>query len=192
MKVTREQRFLLMRAGHPRIAFDGKKPCPVKVGHVQRLSPRVELEVTGIQRTKKGEWVIEYLVRDDRPNLLRRTPQVHRFKADERGYVAPPTLGDIEAARLDSSYTHSTHGAITDAGEAVPDVDQNLLSMRAKTKWAEREQTERPEEVARRVARTVAAQVKEVAVLQARSGVDPQPFLADLQRRLAEQRDLAA
>lgn len=138
MKLTREQRFLLMRGGCPRLAFPADQPLDARKGQIVKLSKHVEIEITGVTRTKKGEKQIEYLLRDLRPTLLRRTPQVHQPESDDEGFVAPPEAADIEAARLESSYTHSPRGAIGDAGEAVPEVDQVLLSMQARTKWAQR------------------------------------------------------
>jgi hypothetical protein len=187
MKLTREQRFLLMRGTCPRLAFPADKPLDVEKGSVVKLSKQVEIVITGITRTKKGEKTLEYVLRDLRPNLLRRTPQVHQPETDSEGYVRPPQDADIEAARLDSSYTHSPHGAISDAGEAVPEVDQAKLTIAARSRWAQK--TDRAEERAREDAKRLAAQIRDILVTQARSGVDSTPFLADLQRLAREQMD---
>lgn len=175
-----------MRGTCPRIAFPIKDAEQLKQGQIVKLSKQVEIEITGLNRTKKGELQVDYLLRDQRPTLLRRTPQVHTPESDSEGYVPIDNPADIEAARLDSSYTHSPVGAIEDAGEAVPEVDQKLLSLQARSKWAERKATDKAEQQAREDARRLAAQIRDILLTQARSGVDSSPFLAELQR-IAEQ-----
>lgn len=171
MKLTREQRFLLMRGTCPRIAFPADDAPEVKKGQSVKLSKNVEIEITGLTRTKKGEIVVEYVLRDFRATLLRRLPQVHTPVSDAEGYVRPPGDDEIEAARLDSGYTHSRHGAIEDAGEAVPEIDQAKLTTAARLVFARREQDR--EEASRKREKAVRDRLRE-----ALKGLDPDSQIA--------------
>lgn len=187
LKLTREQRFMLFHGSNPRIAFSAKDPCPAKVGDVLKLSPKLSIEVRGVRRTKQGEWVIEYMVKDERPIFMRRVPPVHTPESIA-GFVAPPTTADIEVARVQGSYCRSSHGAVPDGDEAVPEVDHTLIEMRARTRFAEQRETERVEETAKRDLRAVTAQIRETAITMARVGVDPSDWLTDLQRQINERK----
>lgn len=182
VKLTREQRFLLMRGTCPRISFPADEPPPCAKGQVVRLSKNVEIQITGLMRTKKGELVVEYILRDSRPTLLRRTPQVHTPTSDSDGYVRVPDEDEVEAARLDSSYTHSRRGAIEDAGEAVPGVDQAKLTTAARLVFSRREQDR--EEANRKRERAVRDRLRETL-----KGLDPDSqnaLLAALEREIQQ------
>jgi hypothetical protein len=184
--LTQEQRFLIFRGVTPPITFPGEKPCPAEKGDVKYLSSTVSIEVLEVIRGRKGEHVIRYLLRDLRPNLLRRAPQVHTPEKDETGQIKPPTAADIESARLESSYTHSARDAVPSAGEALPEVDQKLISMRARAKLAERKRTEEDD---RREFRALTSSIKETAVMMKRQGIDPGPFLLQVGQLIASQQE---
>lgn len=188
LRLTREQQFLLSHGGKPRIAFPAAKPCPVEPGFVRKLSPKLSIEVTGVRRTKMGEWVIDYLVRDERPILMRRVPPVHTPESHD-GFVPPPSKADIEIARLEGSYTRSSHGSIRDGGDAVPEVDQTLIEMRARTKWAEQKRKDNPERETERDIKAVQAEVRQLVKTAAELGVDPALVLAPIERQIRSQQE---
>lgn len=133
-------------------------------------------------------------VRDFRARFLRRVPQMFDPpKLDERGFSIPPTATAIEAARLDGNYTSSRMLAIPERrreeAEAVPDDYQNVLGMNARQRQAEHEKSERAVDLAKRDLRSITAQIRETAVEMARMGIDPNPWLVDLQRQINERRD---
>lgn len=184
LPLTDKQRFLIFRGAHPRLAFPAKDPAPVEPGFVRRLSPQLEVEVLSVKRSKNAEqWELEYVIHDHRATLLRRVPPVTVPPSDKEGPVPPPSRGDVETARLDSSYTHTTHGAVPDAGDAVPDVDHNLIVMAARTKWANRPRTE---DDTRADVRRVAARLKSTMIALHRAGGDPTERLARIERELGE------
>lgn len=188
--LTHEQRFLIFRGAAPSITFPAAKPCPAKKGDIKRLSGTVSIEVRDVRRSPDAKvWVLDYLVNDQRPNLLRRVPQVHLPEKDETGAIKPPTKGDIEAARIESSYTHSPRDAVPSAGEGLPEADTNLLTMRARTKMAERRRDNRTEDDDRREFRALTSSIKETAVIMRRQGVDPAPFLLEVEQLIAAQRE---
>lgn len=185
LTLTEEQRFLLLRGVHPRLAFSAKRPAPVAVGHVRMVSPQVELEIIGVRRSRKADqWELDYRVRDHRPVLLRRVPPVFVPQSDRQGPVLPPSRGEIEVARLEGSYTHSEHGAVTDAGEDVPASDHNLLVMTARQRWADKPPTKQDAE---RQERSFKGRVH--AVMQGLNPMAQQILLARLQEVLEEHED---
>lgn len=126
MKLTQEQRAELFAGDHPRITFPGDEPCPVEPGHIHKLSSEVEIEVMGVTETKRGEWRVDYVLRDQRPDLLRRVPPVHDPRREaKRG---EPVGDELRRAARESSTTHSQAEAVADAGERVPESYQELLS----------------------------------------------------------------
>lgn len=116
MNLKREERAALFHGETPRIVRE-KKPCDP--GLVISLSSKLSIEVKGVRRTKADLWRVDYLVRDDRPHLLRRVPTTDRPRKDQHGKVIEP---DQAFSRIDSSYTTTNHLAVPDAGEAVDDL----------------------------------------------------------------------
>lgn len=128
LKLSREQRARLFAGDCPRIGGEGD--CPVTVGYVYRLSPRLELEVTKVC-TQKDLWWLRYIVHDRRHRVrnLRRTPtdtpdfeairdafSDENFRWDELPVVREK--GTTDPAE-DSAYTTSRLNTVTDAGEGV-------------------------------------------------------------------------
>ena len=126
MKLTRDERAALFHREVPRITREAK-PCDA--GIVIVLSPKLSIEVTAVIRTKAKLWRVDYAIRDDRPHLLRRVPTTDRPRKDSQGRVLEP---DENFARVDSSYTTTSHLAVPDAGEAVDDVTLDAFTKRAR------------------------------------------------------------
>ena len=131
MKLTRDERAALFHREVPRITRE-RKPCDP--GIVICLSPKLSIEVTAVIRTKAKLWRVDYAIRDDRPHLLRRVPTTDRPRKDSRGRVIEPDEG---FARVDSSYTTTSHLAVPDAGEAVDDVTLDHFTRRARENEAQ-------------------------------------------------------
>jgi hypothetical protein len=113
MKLSASQRSDLFAGLVPKITFPGASPCPVKVGHVEVLSPHVRIEVTEIRRSKKGDWVIVYALFNNRLG--------QRFLAAQDGQIHP------------ENYTHSGGSAIDhEAGEAVDEFTQRQITRQAR------------------------------------------------------------
>jgi len=101
LTLTREQRAALFAGDPVRLTFDGKKPCPVKAGHIEVLSAHVRLEVTGIRRTRDGDHTLVYTLHNNR--LGQRFLARH---GDELGYshVGPSDV-DCEAGEAVDDFT---------------------------------------------------------------------------------------
>lgn len=131
LTLNRKQRERLFAGEGVRIEGEGR--CPVGKGDVVRLSARVSLEVTGHRPRRGGGWVLQYKLLDSRqaPRLLRRVPSISPdgFEAFRAG--AEPTADVIEAAAVESAYTSTSSGAITDAGEAVDPATQAIYTREA-------------------------------------------------------------
>lgn len=72
--------------------------------------------------------------------------------------------------------------------EAVPAEYQDLLVMEGRTRFAELQAREHNEELVRREFRSLTSAIKETAVRMSRSGTDPLPLLADVNRVLESHR----
>lgn len=185
--LTHEQRFLIFRGAAPSITFPAAKPCPAKKGDVKPLSGTVSIEVLDVRRSPDAKvWVLDYLVNDQRPNLLRRVPQVHLPEKDETGAIKPPTKGDIEAARIESSYTHSPRDAVPSAGEGLPEADTNLLTMRARTKMAERRRAEDPAAEAKADVQRINSELRELGQRAAKMGLDVTAIMAPIAKQIED------
>lgn len=131
MRLTRQERAALFHRETPRITRE-QKPC--ESGLVIVLSPKLSIEVTAVVRTKAKLWRVDYLIRDDRPHLLRRVPTTDRPRKDKDGKVIEP---DEAYSSIDSAYTSSPHLAIKDAGEAVDQATLKEFSIRARENEAQ-------------------------------------------------------
>jgi len=119
LPLTREQRAALFAGETPKLTFPGSRPCPVKAGHIERLSSNVELEVTSVRRTRKGDWSLAYELRNNRLGS--------RFLAQQAGQYHP------------AQYVTSPAGSIDqEAGEAVDELTQKRITREARGR--EREQ----------------------------------------------------
>jgi hypothetical protein len=141
--------------------------------------------------THKG-WRITFDIRDFRVRMPRRVPQMFEPpELDSFGDPIPPTPDAIESARLEGNYTSSAELAVPDVGESVPDDYQNGLVIQAKERFASHREKAQAEELAKRDLRSVTAQIRETAIQMARNGLDPNPWLTDLQRQInARKNDL--
>lgn len=132
MKLTREQRAALFEGKHPRLAFPGSKPCPVRPGDHHVLSSGFWVEVTSIRRSKKGEHIARYTIFDHRKRrrLLRRIPPIH---IEDSQMVQG--LGLDQAAAEESAYTVSPSQAVASAGEAVDRATQQRFVKEARERF---------------------------------------------------------
>lgn len=86
---------------------------------------------------RRNGYRIPFSVRDFRPRLVRRVPQVLDLpELDELGAPIAPTLGAIEAARQDGSYTQARGLAIPDDNDGVDDHHLALFTAEAAAKRA--------------------------------------------------------
>ncbi len=109
MRLTRSQRSQLFEGDCPKITYPGATPCPVEVGHVEVLSAHVRLEITGVRRTKKGEWSLVYTLHNNRIG--------QRFLAVQDGQLHP------------QQYAHSGGSAVDpECGEAVDEFTQRKIT----------------------------------------------------------------
>ncbi len=184
LRLTRAQRTAIFAGGAPRIAFPGTQPPDIEAGQVIPLSTNVSLTIRGTTRGKKGEHILVYSVRDDRPNLLRRRPPAHSPQGADEG---PLDAEAIARAARESAYTTTSHGALTDAGEAVEPEYQDKLTRESRARWAAEQSTERLEQQARQGARKLGAQLRDLAIEIVRNGGDPVAFLAGVQRLIREE-----
>lgn len=92
MKLKPSERSSIMAGEHPQIAraYCKGQPCPfvkgeVTVLHSQRTmgepAPLVSITILGHNRTKKGAWLAEYSVRDDRGLYLAKGPGYTRSRS---------------------------------------------------------------------------------------------------------------
>lgn len=178
MKLTREQRRRFFARDWPVLAGKGKPPC--EVGHVQHLSPRLWFEVTKV-RLIPGGWRLIYKVYDDREEPFYLMPSSTSFPTNERGQMLESLPAEEEIG-----YTRNPKRRTIDPLRAVPPDVQNVIRMRARLEDAQRAETH--EDRTKRDLRSLTAQIRETAIRMARNGVDPGPWLTDLQRQVNEQR----
>lgn len=118
MNLRRAQRSALFAGDCPKLTYPGDVPCPVKIGHIEVLSAHVRLEVTGIRRTRKGEWVLDYTLHNNRIG--------QRFLAVQDGQLAP------------EQYAHSGGSAVDpECGEAVDAFTQKRITQQARLREQE-------------------------------------------------------
>ena len=175
MELTREQRDRIRAGGAPRLTFPGDEPCPLEPGTEIVIASNLSIRIERIRRTKKGEHIAFYTIRDFRVQLMRRVPPMHSPPdLDELGYPIPHDKEAIARARVEGAITSSPALAVPgDAGEVVPGEYQNVVRMSSRSKWAEHQATERAEQQMRDAARRVTAQIRDNLVTMARQGVDP-------------------
>jgi hypothetical protein len=130
VKLTHEERAALFHGQAPAIT---RKTKPCEPGEVTVLSARLSIEATAVRRVKADTWLVEYMIRDNRPRLLRRVPTTDKPRKDANGKVIQP---DDAYARIDSSYTSTSHAAVTDSGEGVEDDYLDRFTKRAREREA--------------------------------------------------------
>ena len=124
-----------------------------------------------VLKEKHGSRLLIHLRRE-----ARLRAEIPRFMAKQNGLLHPP------------QYVSSVEGAIDEA-ESVPVEYDNEFSMKAREKRAEQRKQDRDEAEAASQVKQLSQQVRDVALNLARSGVDPVPFLARIQREVAAERD---
>lgn len=134
LHLTREQREAFFSRDRsvpwPKLAGDG--PPPIERGYVHRLSSRLSIEVTKVSRTKRGGWEAEYRIYDDREERFYLLPTARTLPVDERGNVTPM------APEEEIGYTRNPRKGRADQVPSVPPDLQNVYSMQAKLRQAER------------------------------------------------------
>lgn len=92
-------------------------------------------------RDRKAGWVLPYVVRDDRPRLMRRNPHGMdvrdiRSRMDEFGIPRRVSEQDAAEAAETSHYTQSVEQAVANESEEVVPADfQGYLTDRSKEHW---------------------------------------------------------
>lgn len=122
LSLTRAQRKALFAGEHPRITFTEQKfrSLPEHLLFIT-LSTKVGLKVVGFELAQKDEWVLLYVVRDDRPRLLRART---RSAGYEEGLRDDLVGAELVKASEASGYTHSPGAALRGSGEEVSRADQ--------------------------------------------------------------------
>lgn len=189
MKLTRQQRVDLFAGKHPRIAFPGDRPCPVSPGDSHPLSAKVSLIVLGVRRSKQGEHVLQYAVRDDRPRLLRSSMHDMDFDAirnsyDEYGMPGDPDAPAIERARVEGAYTSSPMAALSNEPEAVDDDTLRQETKRARERDEMRKRAAFAELRRRQAELPPEARLAELRRFARERGVDIRSELKVIERRL--------
>jgi len=164
-----------------RLIYPGGSPCPVTPGEMFTLRGGVEITITScVRRLKSGKhrWECAFERRVPEKTLfLRRVPPIRELEADDDGKVAPPTLSDIERARLESSYTTTARGAVPDTGGVVdPDWHDQGKEKREEMRLQAVKDIKHDELRDRKV-RQVRAKLAMVGVWETQHGVDSLPTL---------------
>lgn len=150
--------------------------------------PLFVITITGKRRKRKGGWEITFDVWDgrDRDFFVRRTLPASGPNHLDRKL----TKNEIELARFESSYTTNPRQALERVSAPLGDKERRI-AMQVRVREAERAKAGRREELTKRDLRSVTSQIREVALGLARSGVDPEPMLVDIQRIVNHNRDQA-
>lgn len=119
LSLTRQQRKALFAGEHPRITVPLSGVVP-PVTHVQVLSTKVSFEVVGAEKVD-DVWNLHYVVKDDRPRLLRART---RSAGYEEGLRDDLVGAELVKASEASGYTHSPGAALRGSGEEVSRADQ--------------------------------------------------------------------
>jgi len=122
LRLTRAQRKALFAGEHPRITVH-----PDQTGFLGalsaefKLSTKVGLRVVGTEEVEDGLLNLHYVVKDDRPRLLRARTRSAGFEEGLRNDLSPSEA--IKAGEA-SAYTHSPGAALRGTGEEVSRADQ--------------------------------------------------------------------
>lgn len=160
--IDKETRARILARDYPG-RLEWPDPCPVDAGDEIPLHRDVTVIVNRPRAVDKNDhsqgWRTTYTVRDLRPEfLLRRVPPEKGPKKRDLvdGEVPPPRPGEIEKARIESSYTSTVVGAVPEAGEGIdPDwhdrgkEERNALRLQAVEELRAEEEARRAEEEAR-------------------------------------------
>jgi hypothetical protein len=119
LSLTRAQRKALFAGEHPRITLP-KDWTYIGNEKDLKLSTKVSLLIAGIEESDE-ERVLIYVVRDDRPRLLRART---RSAGYEEGLRDDLTGAELVKASEASGYTHSPGAALRGSGEEVSRADQ--------------------------------------------------------------------
>jgi hypothetical protein len=154
-------------------------------GDTLEAASRVWATVETVKWTKRG-YRTTFLVRDDRPTLMRRTPKVFEPpELDEFGHPIKHTKEAIEAARIDGGYTQDPSQAVSTGGEGVGVDYHNVLAVKSRSKAAERRLREQPEDEALELVKSFHAEQRELAKRVARLGLDPALVMAPVAQAIA-------
>lgn len=181
-KLTQAQRSQIFNGRHARLTFPGDKPCPVAPGFTYALSSNVRIEVIEVHQrgSKRRFWDVLYVIRDDRPQYVRRLPPVHDpIREARRG---APTAEEIRSAGRESAITSSEADAITDAGEVVDEISQRRYTRDAELKAEQADVLAR----ARRERYDLARRIERLEEAADRLGVDVSSPMRVIERQLAQ------
>lgn len=120
LSLTRQQRKALFAGEHPRIT--------IPQGHLElwslgefKLSAKVSFRVVGAEDAEDDRLNLHYVVKDDRPRLLRART---RSAGYEEGLRDDLVGAELVKASEASGYTHSPGAALRGSGEEVSRADQ--------------------------------------------------------------------
>lgn len=190
-KLTADERYRLLRGDYSSLVrpFEPEWPAGewLKVGSNLWIKPEPPA-------WRRGHYRIPFSVKDWRPRLPRRVPQVFDPpELDEFGEPKKPTPAAIKEARLDGSYTTSHELAVYD--EHNDGADDRILDLYAAEAGAKRalgdsERTrERLEEIRKL---PTSRRIVELEKLAKERGVDVRDDFKALERRVMRRLDSAA
>lgn len=143
---------------------------------------------------RRGHYRIPFSVKDWRPRLVRRVPQVFDLpELDEFGLPKTPTPAAIADARLDGSYTTSHELAVVD--EHNDGVDDRCLELYAAEAGAKRAlgDSERTQERLAEIRKLpTSRRIVELQKLAQERGVDVRDDVKAFERRVLRRLDTAA
>lgn len=117
LQLSRAQRKALFAGEHPRITVT---ETWITENPVHQLSAKVSIRIVGIEE-QDGARVLHYVLKDDRPRLLRART---RSAGYEEGLRDDLTGAELVKASEASAYTHSPGAALRGSGEEVSRGDQ--------------------------------------------------------------------
>lgn len=119
LKLTRTQRKALFAGEHPRITWPRSLDHSWPLEH--RLSSKVSIEFVGCEKQDESNYNLLYVVKDDRPRLLRARTRSAGYEEGLRDDLVGVEL--LKASEA-SGYTHSPGAALRGSGEEVSRADQ--------------------------------------------------------------------
>lgn len=120
LRLTRAQRKALFAGEHPRITIPQGQLEVWSIGEF-KLSSKVSFRVVGAEDCEDNRLNLHYVVKDDRPRLLRART---RSAGYEEGLREDLTGSELVKASEASAYTHSPGAALRGSGEEVSRADQ--------------------------------------------------------------------
>lgn len=121
LRLTRAQRKALFAGEHPRIGWP--KNREYSWPQVHQLSSKVSIEIVGCERVNEGDWNLHYVVKDDRPRLLRA--RTRSAAVEQEDHLEGR---DLRKASEESAYTSNPGASLRGTGEEVSREEQERFA----------------------------------------------------------------